>query len=463
VPFTRYLTTEEVEEVSNFFDLPNVSYDSGTRAILRANLAGAYRSRMQDFPQPAAQLAADLDFLNTSERLADGTVPLRVWLQNAAEHFSDETAAVVFRKTLEVLERRVAEGGVAAPPEPPRTGHLDSILRTVWLTIQEDGEARDAVNFYREIFRQALQEIDVITGYKDMHESLHNLKMGWPPDVVALAATLPDPNAQLRLSNLVMFLGGIVDGLKKTLARENVRPAPLKFIRAANGDGGLTWVEELERCHAGFDLAVGEVDGGRIVAVSDTINTNIGPLLSGLNTQLKEAVEVMRLGRLIEARRRVCGVLLRLDPQRTAEKVTSYQKGIDQLVDLDAGLRTLKEQHDEWQRVDDRLTSFDDLIALAPQKLETLDLIYKMLKTTVEPLYEASGEKWAVNLLMAVRNLREALDKQDENKAKAWFQFYRETAKLRFFELDRQMMAQCRKLSEVGGRLREIDGELENM
>ncbi len=465
MPFTRYLTPEEVTALKRFFDRPNVSYDADTRFSLRANLPNSYRGRMPNAGQDLAQLDADLDFLNTTERLTDGTVPLKVWLENAAETFTDEAGAEVFRQMLETVERRSAGGsdGAATTTTPAETGQIIEVLGKVWKKIQDDEDARDAVSFYREIFRQALQEIDIITGYKDMHESLHNLKMGWPPDITSLAAALPDPTAQLRLSNLSMFLGGIVESLCKTLARENVKPAPLKFNSAGGDDGGRTWVEELERWHAVFDQAVGDADSAGIAAAFDAVNNNIGPLLSGLNNQLKDAVEVMQLGKLTEALRKVCKELLRLDPTRTAEKVVSYQAGIDELSALDADLHSLKEQHNEWQKVDDRLTAFDDMLVLSQQKRETLDLIHKMLKLTAEPIYAASTEKWAANLQKALREMREALDKQDDNKAGAWFQFYRETAKLRFFELDREMMSHCRELSKVGERLRKIDDELENM
>jgi hypothetical protein len=458
MPFS-YLTQAQIDALKGAFESANLSYDRDARRILFAGIPKSYLDRLEDAGNNHAQLTIDLDALNTTKHLDDGaTVPLKVWLKNARDDlFSALPDANVFKQTLEELETQ--------PDLRPQVSKIKEVLQTVWVRIRSDDAAHNAVNFYREIFRQARHEIDIISDYKNLHESLHTLKMSWgDSNIESYVARLPgDPDALMSVQKYADLLDNIVQDLRDTLEKQNVDPRNLKSF---SGAGQRNWVEDLEAYKEDFVLTIDRCQKAEIVRIFNTINGNLGPTLSELNNHLKGAVEKMRLDRLIGALSKVCDELTRIDRERTAAKVEQYRIGIKELSDLDERLRGLKEQHDQWQRVDNQIVMFDQMLSLAAQKGEAgqvLDMIWTMLKTSIVPLYADNAARWALDMKRAAENIRAALDAKDDDSARRWFQFYRATANKRFFDLDKEMITQCRALSAVGEELRKIDDELETM
>jgi len=92
-------------------------YDSETR---RALLSGIHRKFVALIPVgsiPAIQISTDLGYLNSIERLVDGTIPLEIWLKNAADllqPFPAESAAI--QQVLHELIRCTAGSGAVENP-----------------------------------------------------------------------------------------------------------------------------------------------------------------------------------------------------------------------------------------------------------------------------------------------------------------------------------------------------------
>ncbi|MBC7930582.1 MAG: hypothetical protein H7Z38_08430 [Rubrivivax sp.] len=492
MPFNSYLTQDQTHRITDFFaSKPDVNYDDDTRTTLLASLPNSYRGRMPNKETNAAQLAADLDKLNMTEGLADRTVPLRVWLINAIRHFSDLTGTSVFSEALEIVEKKIAERR-DEQPDAPQVAQTDAhqgadeaieLLEKVWALIRKDDVAWRAVSVYGETINAALHDIDVITDFKSLHEGLHNLKMGWPQEFESVVAGLPDdPDAHTKAENLARFIGTAVSDFDKTLRHGNIDPE--RLVRSEKDRDGITikryWYKELADHCATLESAVSALKDDEVVndqekvaakkatilTVYNMVDNDVGSTLSALNTQLKESVEKMRLGDLINALRKVCQELLRLDQKRTAEKVSSYQAGIDELSALDTHLSDLKDQHNQWQKVDDQLPMLDNIIVLgtkSDEKGKALGQVYDLLKLMIEPVYSIETAEWARNLRFRMFKMKAALDAKDVAAAGQWFQGYREAAKDRFYKLDGEMMKQCEELSKVGEKLRKIDNELENM
>lgn len=81
---------------------------------------------------PLPQLMADLGSMNQVERLADGTVPLQVWLANAATLATGTVQERVFRRALDDVEHRASGAPRLAPAALPETQeavvHRDDLL-----------------------------------------------------------------------------------------------------------------------------------------------------------------------------------------------------------------------------------------------------------------------------------------------------------------------------------------------
>src|SRR3954454_3780778 len=89
----------------------------GNRAALLAGIDRHCVARLPVAADAGAQLLSDLETLNGIERLADGSVPLRIWLGGAAALASGTAEARIFRRALDQLDRCVSRRPPL--PDPP--------------------------------------------------------------------------------------------------------------------------------------------------------------------------------------------------------------------------------------------------------------------------------------------------------------------------------------------------------
>ncbi|MFZ3492914.1 trypsin-like peptidase domain-containing protein [Streptomyces sp. 5.8] len=94
--------------------------DPALRRLLFAGILPKYFGSLPVLAAPGPQVLSDLNEMNRVERLIDGTVPLAVWLRNAADQLTDAAARDVILKALD----RVARDAAGEPDVAPdvRTG-----------------------------------------------------------------------------------------------------------------------------------------------------------------------------------------------------------------------------------------------------------------------------------------------------------------------------------------------------
>ncbi|WP_437606085.1 hypothetical protein WMF20_34290 [Sorangium sp. So ce834] len=88
---------------------------SGSRAALLAGLDGRFVASLPQVAAPGEQILTDLDALNATAALVDGTAPLALWLKNAVALAGPRKEVEVFQRALERLQ--APETGT--PTEPP--------------------------------------------------------------------------------------------------------------------------------------------------------------------------------------------------------------------------------------------------------------------------------------------------------------------------------------------------------
>jgi hypothetical protein len=297
--------------------------------------------------------------------------------------------------------------------------------------------------------------------------------MGWPGSIDDEVGALPnDPTARLSIRKHARHLTNTVQRMNTIIGKGSIKQADLKGwcrgrAAADGGAGARNWLEALADLQAAFVDAINAGDKAKLKEVFGEVSSCLPPTLSGLNTQLKEAVNQLNLRSLIGAMEKVCNVLIKLDPKRTEAKVRSYQKGIDDLQKLGERLRDLKEQHDRWQKADTKLGMFSNLLdsytMQGREAAPVLELFLSALATEIEPLYKESAADWATELKKSAEDTRAALDKRDEHAATESFHTYNAFVAFRFYELDSEMKAQCDELSNVGEELEKVDKELESI
>ncbi|MBC7930581.1 MAG: trypsin-like peptidase domain-containing protein [Rubrivivax sp.] len=108
-----YFPDERITEIKKFFyEDPGTGYDRGVRRLLTKGINPRWVGRLRNFDDDASQLSGDLHSLNSTERLADGSVPFEVWLRNAADEYGHEVQGKVFPRLLDELTTRAT----GAPP-----------------------------------------------------------------------------------------------------------------------------------------------------------------------------------------------------------------------------------------------------------------------------------------------------------------------------------------------------------
>jgi hypothetical protein len=494
MPFA-HLGDGRIKEIRTFFLLPHASYDGDLRVLLMNGIAAEFVEKLRKFDDNFNQLAGDLISLNSLECLKNGSVPLRIWLDNAKSQFEHLPQAVLFDDALSDM--------ATGPAERSDTDVIVEGIEALWELIRKDPAAYQAVVFYREIFQKALWEIDAIIDYKEMHDALHKLQLNWPDDtVVQMFLSLKSPMLT-TLINYSASLNGTAKALIETYSKGHVDGAERQ------------WIEELEvnqrKLDASIELERKERDASDpepnqssasselldlpdIEEAFEIVKSQLTLRLSLLNDRLKAAINRMHLRDLIEAMNTVCTVFRRLSPQQPPKQLERYEAGVKELNLLDDELIKLMADHDKWQGADSLLRTLGETFRksadlhlqavqraaeeelerkLTPgslqlaveeaekkKRLNNVGFVVVAIETTVEPLRTVRTTYWSDKLAGTFARLKVEISKNNADKAEEEFDNYRHAAWQCFFELDREMKYQCDELRTIAQSLHKVNDEL---
>jgi endonuclease G len=106
--------------VESFSHLPLI-YDGPTRGVLFAGVPGSFTALLTIGLPPRIQLMGDLKAVNELERLSDGSVPLLLWLTNAAALAQGTEEEKIFLKAADDVAHRVSGQPRLDPSKLPET------------------------------------------------------------------------------------------------------------------------------------------------------------------------------------------------------------------------------------------------------------------------------------------------------------------------------------------------------
>lgn len=98
--FAGYLTRDEINILEEAFRGMRQSYDE-VRKLLLNGVDAEFVEGLETYARPSLQLDSDLIALNGTKQLSNGTTPLIIWLENAANRFDYRTEGQEFRKALD--------------------------------------------------------------------------------------------------------------------------------------------------------------------------------------------------------------------------------------------------------------------------------------------------------------------------------------------------------------------------
>jgi len=117
MPF-RYFDDDRLRQIRNAV-IDGPGYDGRSRAAFAADIPPRFRSSLPDTSglSAAAALMLELGRLNETERLTDGSIPLRAWLRNAVDLSGGGPSGELLAAALEELE-----GKASGAPSPDLDG-----------------------------------------------------------------------------------------------------------------------------------------------------------------------------------------------------------------------------------------------------------------------------------------------------------------------------------------------------
>ena len=121
---TTLLTEQRLRDVSDAFQSSVMLYDSNVRMLLLEGIPRSFVAQLAVTPVPAVQLQTDLGTFNNVERLADGTVPMEVWLRNATRLLATSQQGAMLQYVLAEVTQRAT----GAPPIERPESNLPELL-----------------------------------------------------------------------------------------------------------------------------------------------------------------------------------------------------------------------------------------------------------------------------------------------------------------------------------------------
>ena len=300
----------------------------------------------------------------------------------------------------------------------------------------------DLVNFQAS-FQSALQQIDILSDYKDLHDSLHDLKFAWLPLVLKSVDGLPDAKGAIQ------DLRGYERELRTSIGKLN-DAVNNKKVPGTERD----WINKLGEARQNLrqGLSSAEPDMKLIGTAVDSISQVLDTQPTYINRDLIQAVGALRLPQLKDIVQLVLDKLIAKAPD--SDIVKQFQQGIADLNQMNSDLDALMEEHDIWQG-NERITP---MMFLVINDLSSFGKLWQQLKGKTSRLYKTKTEEWATDLQVDEKSVDKALagelvESAKVDSVKESFELFDADAKLRFWDVDKLIKQKCKELSEIRSKM----------
>ena len=319
---------------------------------------------------------------------------------------SDQEFPEIVFQVIEAAEREnwtadLVRGALEANPASPQlldfvarnTAYNPSITKKQGEGIAEIlTETQELLNkrlgFLRSSFELSLQNIDVMSAYKKLHDQLHNLIFAVFPLVQDAAHLLPE--GKDARSNLAKY-----DKTLRTAIAEMREAAQRQGVEAEESE----WISQLDLGRKELKAVLDDFDKENLETALQKIRDVLETQPTHVNQKLWRAMnsENSRLPELIKVLEEVLTYLKDGPP----EQKVKFETGIQSLKTLTAKLEALINEHDTWQDVIDRLPEIGDWIGSDLSKFKTR---WQKVRTKIAPFYIGkTDEETAADLEKADR------------------------------------------------------------
>lgn len=286
------------------------------------------------------------------------------------------------------------------------------------------------------VFARTRRQLGLLTQYKQLHDVLQELEM--PFNAIDLSPANVRGELRLQIAEMQMFS-------EKTLALVRIEPLTSEFASCRQWlqDANVLLDRALNGDHSALDLAIARI---RRVLTLD---------MSSANTRLVNTAQELGLEDTIHA-------LLSLTgdgpvPNGDSDPLVFLRSLITTIRELRTAVTSLVWQHNQLQGIRNDLVRF---IERGADGVKELEQAWPLVKASLEEVLRSSSELDWTRALQAVEELDAALHNgADAHKCTdGIFNLYRRTNQ-RFVGVDKQLLAKCHELREVGTALQLFPGQ----
>jgi len=315
------------------------------------------------------------------------------------------------------------------PPEPVSGAPIAAGLVAFEGLVQDPG-IRDAALRFSAVFESASNQMQEVTGYKSLHDQLHELQTRVLDPMEKVAPAFPgDEEAQAELNEYRVDFEDI---------NQKLRDIARRFILA-----DTSWIPALEEALNNFRQALDQRDELLLRSVIKRIDRLLTLHPSRINTRLNAAARALRLEELVRALSELTDDTARIKPN--SDRLRQFRSGVAALDRLEKNLRTLVQRHDHWQDFDSNLQAMEK-----NQKLEDLlawwpDITHMIAHVRASYL----AEPWLTSFLTDCQALESDIQAGEMHRiCRSFRQVQRQVSK-RFYNTDADLKNQCDELFKV--------------
>jgi len=324
-------------------------------------------------------------------------------------------------------------------------------------TLLLEPDVRAAATLFRDQFRAAYAQLDVIGECVNMLSQLDQLRYSCYVGIVQEARFFP--NDDISSANIRSFdrqLEGIMRRMQEIADRTPAIAHP-------------EWMPRLVQAHEHLHTASTIADAQELKQATALLRRVLDRYPSQILQQLYQAMRLADLPGLVSALELIREASY--DRSTAAEQVQRFEDGIATLRTLVHHLNDLVQEHDAWHQIDMHLNEMADSL---DHNGEMLVSLWKIVKKTGEPLYRDRGEAWAtalvaegerldraIGLWEAVseggrKELERAIVDSHLTRIKHAFRPYRSRVDARLFQITERLRALCDELRQLADPLADL-------
>ena len=298
-------------------------------------------------------------------------------------------------------------------------------------------KVRQAAIEYQLVFREASEHIGVISYYKQLHEEFQKLEIDYNTVKDNFKLIFEDEDAWFEVKLHAQSAGDKIDELLAIAGNIPVLVDP------------PLWLETMPGIKTSLLKASNEKDPIQLQDAVNALRRLLNREITRSNDSLVAFAKTLRLGAIVQAMSTIRDTIRRTGLE--LQVAVTIDQGVEDLSELGERLATLVKTHDTWQAVDDQLRLAEATISSDP--LEFQQEIWPQVKSLGHSLYGEQSTDWAVALQEQTVELEESLSGDSTRRIGTQFHRFRTLGSQRFRKVDKELLALCAQLQQIGTHL----------